>query len=345
MKYGALFILIVAIAGLGIYVSLLLSSMGDEIETLRAENDRLRSQAEQLTVQRDRMAAMESQVDALTQQVRDADAELRQPAETALEATATEPPASDAAEAKAEESSEDGPSVPNFMKMFQGEEGKKMREASARMAVDMQYASLLKDLALPPEVDQQVRDILAASAMDQMEQGMGMMEGNSKVSGKDMKTWQDAATADLRTQLSQVMTADELAQWEVYEADKDRHVMEQSFDMQLNMFGNAMDEDTRLVVRDTLVDQMLASQEELAASDRPMEVGDHIGRQREVYTRTREALATALTEDQYRQADRFLAQQESMLEVSMQMMQGMMGDDSSESPSPPAVAPAPAETP
>lgn len=335
MKYGGIIVAVVVIAGLGIYVSLLMSSMGDEIESLRAENERLRHQLDALASQENQIAAMEAEVKELMAKVRDADAALRSNAEAPPETGAVVAPETVAPDvampAKSEDDEENSESpIAGMMKMFQGEEGKKMREASARMTVDMQYASLLKDLALPADVDKQVRDILMASAMSQIEQGMSIMEGGDGQSAKDFRAQEEAATAEVRAQLSEVLTADELAQWEEFEADKERHMMEQSYDMQLNMFGGSMDDDTRLILRDTLVEQMLLSQEQAAQSDEPMEVTDHLQQQQQAYDRTREAIAIVLTEEQYQQADRFLTQQEDMLQVSMEMMGDMFGSGDAE---------------
>jgi hypothetical protein len=195
---------------------------------------------------------------------------------------------------------------------------------------------LLDDLNLPADVDAQVRDILAAHMSAEMERGMAAMEGGKMPSGADTRTAADAARVELRNQVAQVLTPEELAKWDEYQEDLPRHMLEQSVDMQLNMFASSMDDDTRQVIRDTLVEEMLASQEELQATETPLEIGDQFERQSVAYANAREILANTLTEEQYQQADRFLTQQEQMVAASMEMFRGMMEDDLPGSPSEPA---------
>lgn len=325
MKYAG-YILAAAIAVFAVYARLQLNSKNAELEALRTENTKMREQLEHLARQSGRLSEMEAQVNKLLAQVSDAKAQLEEstaPEDSAIPDSPAQPQP-DSGASTPEPEKKEAP-LAAMMKMFQGEQGSKMRDASAKMTVDMQYAPLLKQLALPPEIDQHVREILAAQALTEIERGMEIMESAGHRSGKDMHAERDAAVETLRSQLSQVLTADELAQWEAYEADKERHVMAQSFDMQLNMFGGNLDEEARLTLRDTLIDQILVGQEEQALSDEPMEISDHIELQQAAFNRTRELLAPVLTEEQFREADRFITQQEDMLRVSMEMMEGMMG--------------------
>lgn len=320
MKYLSIVLAVIAVAALGIKVAFVMSSLGDEIEELRAENASLHEQLKLASVQQTQIESLERELAGLLEQHSAASA-VPSPSPATPEALPTSLDASEAA-AAAPADADAKSAFGGMMKMLQGEEGKKMREASARSMVDMQYAPLLRDLALPPDADAQVRDLLAGHALAQLEDGMHVLEGENALSGKGMRERHDQARATLRTQLAHVFTPDELAQWDDYEANLERHMLEQSLDMQLGM--TAMDDDTRLVVRDTLVEEILAGQEAMAASDDAVDVHDHVALQEAAFARARDALATALPADQYEQADRFISRQEEMLRLSMEMMQGIV---------------------
>ncbi len=332
MKNAVIVVAVVmAVMFAALAVNFYLKSASQRAE-LVSENETLKAQVEDVRAQRDQLAALEAKAEALAAQVTPAAPADAEPAPTP--APVAEPVAEPTETAEPAGKSPKNP-MNEMMKMFKGDEGKKMREASARASIEMQYGALLKDLNLPADVDAQVRDMLTAHMSAEMERSMSAMEGGKMPSGTDTRSAADAARVELRNQVAQVLTTEELAQWDAYQEDLPRHMMEQSLDMQLNMFTSSMDDDTRQVIRDTLVEEMLASQEELQATETPLEIDDQFERQSVAYANAREILANTLTEEQYQQADRFLTQQEQMVAASMEMFRGMMEDDLPGSPSEP----------
>jgi hypothetical protein len=320
MKIGGWIVAVAAVAAAG-WFAYQTRTLRETVEVQQAEITGLQRHVAQL---QDLQADLERIGEEMGVMARDIEeAEAWHKARLGLDEEA--PAADPVAEAAAVEADAAGAKSPlaGLMDMFKGEGGAKMRDAAAKMQVDLQCAGRLKDLALPAEVDSEVRGILAHSMSQQIEAGMGMMDG-SATSGKELKDQERAAVAELRAMLSQVLTVEELAQWEAYEEDKPRRMMEQSYDMQLGMFAPAMDEETRLLVRDTLVAHMMVNMEDFAASDAPTGMSGPFEQQLGAFERVREDLLPLLDDEQYAQVDQFLAQQEQMLEVTLEMMRGFL---------------------
>ncbi len=212
--------------------------------------------------------------------------------------------------------------VPPFMRMLQSDEA---IEANAKMQVNMQYGILLADLKLPADVEEEVRAILAESLTDQLRTVMKAMQDGTM---KDLKANQseEAMTEALRTKLSNVLNADEMAVWEDYEANKNYYVLEQSYDMQLGMYAPAMSRETRDTVKQVLAEEMIvAQQDQSKAGD--SNANDWMTVQSEAMNRGLERLSTVLNEEEYTQVERFIEQQNESLRASQAMMQSMMGTE------------------
>lgn len=221
------------------------------------------------------------------------------------------------------ESEEDGhDATPPFLRMFEDDEA---IVASAKMQVGMQYGMLLADLKLPAEVEDEVREILAGSIAEQLRKTMKAMQDGTM---KDFRANQsdEAVTEALRTELSTVLNAEEMAIWEDYEANKGYYMLEQSYDMQLGMYAPTMSRETRDTVKQVLAEEMTVSQQDQPNSG-DSNPNDWVATQSDAMNRGLERLSTVLTEDEYAQVERFIEQQNENLRASQRMMQSMMGND------------------
>jgi hypothetical protein len=213
-------------------------------------------------------------------------------------------------------------SRPPFLRMFESDEA---IESSAKMQVNMQYSTLFADLNLPSDVEEEVRAILADSLADTIRLGVKAMQGAKK---EDIPTSQspDAIAEALRVELKKVLNADEMAVWEEYEANKDFYVLEQSYDMQLDMYAPSMSQETRDTVCQVMAEEMISAREEYAgAGDSGTDRGMTI--QSDAMDRSLERLIPVLSEEEFAQVERFMQQQSESMRASLRMMQSMMGTE------------------
>ncbi len=204
--------------------------------------------------------------------------------------------------------------------MYSGENGKQMAKMGAEMAVNMQYRDLFTSLNLPSDVEQRLREILSDSMAEQISSGMQAMSGGT--SREAMKAAKEKSDADLRSKVAAVLSADEMAKWDEYQAEMPKHVLTQSLDMQLNMLAPSLAAETHNRARDVIVEEMLASQVMPDATGFP-ESGDfqaQISAQQEAMTRARDRLAQELNESDLAQIDGLISQMQRMMEMSSQMM-------------------------
>jgi len=212
---------------------------------------------------------------------------------------------------------DDGAGFP-FAKMFSGPQGKEMAKYSADMAVNMQFAQLFTDLHLPAEVEQQVREIISRNLAEQISAGMEAMQ--QKLPPDRLKQMPAAADAKLRDELSRVLNQQEMAEWDEYKATLPERMLNQSLDVQLNMFAAELTPENHEKIRQTLIEELLptgaAQQATSGLPDR-----DILQAQRDAISRARDRLAPELDEQQLGILDRFVSQQAQMMDVVTRMMQ------------------------
>jgi hypothetical protein len=228
--------------------------------------------------------------------------------------------------ADTQQTAETGNGLTNMLsRMFGGESGKQLADYSARMSVNMYYGDLFRELNLPPETEQQVRDIITRHMTDQIAQGMEMLQQQSDP--ETVKRMEEEATKRLRDELSQVLTGEEMAFWDEYQETMQQRVLDQSYDMQLSMFATGLTPESRDVVRQAIVDEMLASSPHGLQYPQTTEAAleTAIDIQRGAFTRARARVAEQLLEDQLAHFDRFVETQEQMLDMALQMMRNMAG--------------------
>ena len=209
----------------------------------------------------------------------------------------------------------------NFMEhmasAFQGEQGKKMFDNIAGMQVSMMYGDFFKEAGFDPELEDQVRAILADGLAQQMAQGMDLMKGGfDKAKADELeKGWKNS----IRDALAQVLTDEQLADWEAYQEEIPARMLGAQYDQQLAMFVPDMDAETRTMIRDVIVEEVLASRDKLdVASD--MDIQGVFAAQGEAFTRAQERLNGYLDENQAAQLSRFIEQQQQMMNLAGAMM-------------------------
>lgn len=211
--------------------------------------------------------------------------------------------------------------------MYEGEQGKKLAEYSASMTVNMQYGDMFRDMNLPPETEEQVRDILKRHFARLMKEGMNMLKDG--VDEEKAEALDTDCEAELRHELGAVLSPEQMAQREAYEEVMEERMLAFQYDVQLGMFAPGLTPENREVVKEVLVEEMLVAPE---PSNLPnaMEVQGVLEREADALQRARERLVDYLDEEQFAEFERFLNQQEQMMQLISQMMGTEGTDDAAE---------------
>ena len=214
---------------------------------------------------------------------------------------------------------EQGQAMTNALsKMFEGEGGEQL----ARMTVNMYYGDFFQELNLPQETEQQVRDIIAKYTAEEITKGLkGLGEG---IASSDIEGMSEEIEERLRDELSRILTAEEMTVWDEYQDTMQERVLDQTYEMQLNMFAGALTPENHEIVKQTIIDEMLATDvdhTQIAAG--PTDIQAAFDIQRAAYERARERLLDLLGEDQLAVFDQFVETQQQMLEMAIQMMGGV----------------------
>lgn len=219
--------------------------------------------------------------------------------------------------AESQKPAEEANPMANIFKMFEGEQGKKFAETSADMAMNMQYADLFAALALPPETEQKVRGIIRDYMVRAMQASAEFMKDGA--TPESAKKFEDDFEAEMRTELSKVLTNEGMAIFDEYEEGAPERMLRKSFEMQLGMFAPSLTEQNRTMVIDVMVEEMMALDQEpgsLATMSDPAAIKGQL----DALERSRQRLSTVLDEQQMAQIDGFIQQTRMGIEMFTQMM-------------------------
>jgi hypothetical protein len=205
--------------------------------------------------------------------------------------------------------------------LFKGKKGKEFAMASASSAVNMQYGAFFSETGLAPEKEELVREILNRTFRDMIDLKFESIEGEEL--GPMMSALEEQQALDLQ----QVLSEEEYAEWEAYEETKQERMLRQSYDMQFGMMAGKIEQGTRELIVDVVVEEMVNG----GAMDKPggedaEEMTAAFDRASTAYSNARERLVDTLTDQELAALDRFIEQQESVLEMMRQMM-SKPGDD------------------
>lgn len=209
-------------------------------------------------------------------------------------------------------------------RMFEGPQGEAMAESAASMMLNMQFNDLFAGWNLPREAEEQVRDIFKRYMKEQVQRGMRFLK--EKPERAVVKADMDALDAQMREELAQVLTPEQMAEFEAYEEGIPARMLEQSYDMQLRMFGAGLTDENREFVKQVLVEEMLAYQPDPRDVPDPEQMREFFTHQDEVYDRVLEQVSAQLDEEQFHIVERFIEQQRAAVEYAGGFMSEMFGN-------------------
>ncbi|MBT3378249.1 MAG: hypothetical protein HN742_38355 [Lentisphaerae bacterium] len=272
------------------------------------------------TVPRDQYDAVQNRLTTLNAEKERLEKEVMQLAQTISKNTTTEPKLEPEPEPREKKTGPGG----MLAKMFSGKQGKKMAEMSARAALDMQYGDFFRETKLPADVEQKIRDLIVASLVTQIEQSLGRA-GDGAEANAPLQTEKERA-AQLRAELAELLTPDELATWDEYEETKTERMLLQQYDMQLGMYAPSLSEDKRKRASEVLVGELMATTKAnaLQTTGNPKDNFEQgMKAQFDTLDRAREKLAAELNEEQLSDFDKFIEQQKRHMRMAATMMGGL----------------------
>lgn len=207
-----------------------------------------------------------------------------------------------------------------MMEMFQTPQGEQMLKASIKMTMNMQYGDFF-DMLAPEHVDA-VREVIGDYMMHSARFGINFMSADGDENVESAMEGIAAKRETLLNDLRAVIGDDGIALYEEYERELPGRMMEQSLEMQLGMFTRGLSEDVKGLVRQTLVEELIAVQPEVPPHTPPslqrmQSVGED---QAEAYARALDRLAVQLSEEDFNTVQEFVEQQQRMADMFGTMM-------------------------
>jgi hypothetical protein len=129
-----------------------------------------------------------------------------------------------------------------------------MRERGNAM-IDRRYRPLFEALALPEDVQESVRDIIASNSSGGRRASFEALREGTQTA-KEVLAAKEVAQAALREQLGTVLGADELAAWDDHEANSRYEQTENMIEAQLIMRGANLDDDSRNQVAQVMAEEL-----------------------------------------------------------------------------------------
>ena len=197
-----------------------------------------------------------------------------------------------------------------------------MSEVQANAQVDMVYADMFDELALPPDRAAAVRQVLIDSTLDEMRSGIEAMRDGKAVDAEAQTAANDAREEQLRADLRSILTPEEFARWEQYADTKPARMLASSYDMQLNSLAPGLSLENRQLARDVLVEETLLLQTD--SGDPFAGFADpetSIQTQAQILENAANRLATVFDAQQMERFQAFADYQLSLMESATRLMQ------------------------
>lgn len=198
----------------------------------------------------------------------------------------------------------------------------RMSEVQANAQIDMVYADMFAELALPPETAAAVRRVLVEATLDEMRAGIASMRAGEAPNADELSAAQDAREEQVRRDLSSILTPEEFTRWEQYADTKPARMLASNYDMQLSSLAPGLSLEDRQLARDVLVEETLFLQgdgaDPFAGFSDPE---TSIETQAQILDNAANRLATVFDAEQMERFQAFAEYQLSMMESATRFMQ------------------------
>ncbi|MEK7793963.1 MAG: hypothetical protein AAB353_05515 [Candidatus Hydrogenedentota bacterium] len=279
----------------------------------KAAEESARSQAREIADLKSRLEQAESEKSTLEADLTQASAKAEdfekkvESLETAA-ATPSEAALDEPAPAAAEDEEEDYDTFAQSIR----ENG--MAKTQVKALSQLAFGDFFTEAGLDPETVRQVQELIEASLLEHTALGQYAMKlGN--MTAREAKAWSDREDAALASELSQLLTPEQIKNWEEYNANFEERMFEGSFDSQLNSFARGLSPEAHDLALRSTVDHFVAETDAFENSDQPYTLAAQLDLQRRAMNSAREQLRADLTPEEYNLVDNWLRLGETQLDA------------------------------
>ena len=187
-------------------------------------------------------------------------------------------------------------------------------EQQARLQVTMQYGEFLSELDTDADRKAQLQKFLIEITTHQVEMSSRFAAGKIELEEMSAATGPDF----LADQLSSVLTAEEMNQFEDFQAGNTERQLRRNYSLQLEMSAPGLTRDNREIVLDSLFHHSNSRSQDLDVEQEDLAASVFTSQLEAIY-RTRQELESQLDNDQFREANNFLDQMQSTYEMTQEM--------------------------
>lgn len=245
-------------------------------------------------------AELEAEIAAL----RSAQANLAPAAEPApMEAEVNSPPEPPAPV----EAPSAAPAPPASETPEDSDRGDRIADAQLSVMAEMMYKGLFDDMKIDPETRTALKDIIAAHMKTMQQETLTAMIGKNETA-KAFHARLEAMKADLRGELANSLTPDQLTAWDEYEPVADQALYERMVDGQLNMLAPGLSNENRELASQVMAEELARELDAFSQSDEIYSMDNHNGAQARALNASLERLSKELDEEQYGHVQSFVNQ-------------------------------------
>jgi Spy/CpxP family protein refolding chaperone len=203
-------------------------------------------------------------------------------------------------------------------KIFESEATQGFMGSIMEAAIEDQYSDLFDELGLNDEQRAQMMDIYARQSQQAIGPMMSMFTGgefDAEALGKNAENMQEAT----RAELAAILTPEQLAQVDAYEAELPFHSTRRMYEQQL--YTSSLSPESRARTAEIIAEETVD-----AEPDYSIGMAGIMQQQSEGFDRALARLAEELSEEEYTEAERFIERQRRMTDMSNSMFESMLGE-------------------
>jgi hypothetical protein len=186
--------------------------------------------------------------------------------------------------------------------------------AQLNMMAEMTYQSLFDELQLTPEVRASLKDAIAGHMLA-MQRATGAAMGAKNETAKAFYARIEAMKGNMRDELAQFLSPEELTAWDEYEPVADQMLYERLVDGQMNMLAPGLTNENRVLASQVMAEELVREFDALGQSDEIYSMDSHNGAQARALNASLERLAEELDEAQFGQVQGFVNQAIAMFDA------------------------------
>lgn len=192
--------------------------------------------------------------------------------------------------------------------------GERIANAQLGMMAEMMYKGLFDDLKLDPEMRTALKDIIAVHMQTMQQETMTAM-GAKNETAKAFHARLEAMKDDLRGELAQSLTPEQLSAWDEYEPVADQALYERMVDGQLNMLAPGLSNENRVLASQVMSEELVRELDTFSQSDEIYSMDNHNGAQSRALNASLDRLSKELDEEQYGHVQSFVNQAIAMFDA------------------------------